>query len=51
MPLNETDFYINDFIGLKALNDAEKVQWVTFEGDHLQLTASNIKDTLVPFLK
>jgi len=28
--VHDTDFYINDYIGLKALEEAGKVQYVTF---------------------
>jgi len=50
LPLNATDFYNDDFIGLKAMNDQKKVHWVSFDGDHLQFTTDDIKNTIVPFL-
>lgn len=47
MPLNQTNFYNKDYIGLKTLNDAGKVHWETFYGDHLQLKSDDIKTKLV----
>lgn len=35
LPLNEMDFYNDDYIGLKSLNEAGKVKFETFDGDHL----------------
>lgn len=49
-PLEESDFYKNDYIGLKALTEAGKVQNVSFEGDHLQFSQADIDNTFVPFL-
>ena len=49
-PLEESDFYKNDYIGLKALNEAGKVQFNSVVGDHLQFSQSDIDNTIVPFL-
>lgn len=35
LPVNETDLYKNDMIGLKALDEAGKVTYDTFKGNHL----------------
>jgi palmitoyl-protein thioesterase len=45
------DFYNDDYIGLKALNDAGKVKFETFEGDHLEFSTQQVEDIIVPFLK
>lgn len=50
LPLNGTDFYNNDFIGLKNLTESGKVQYVSLPGDHLQFTTDDIKNTFIPFL-
>ena len=50
VPLKSSDFYLNDYIGLKTLMDANKVQFETFAGDHLQFTDKDINDTIIPFL-
>jgi len=41
-PLNSTDFYNKDYIGLKALNDAGKVKFDTFAGNHLTITRDQL---------
>lgn len=49
-PLEESDFYKNDNIGLKTLNEAGKITFSKIEGDHLQFTTQYIKETVIPFL-
>jgi palmitoyl-protein thioesterase len=49
--LEDSDFYKEDYIGVKSLNEAGKITWSKIEGDHLQFTTEYIKDTLIPFLK
>jgi len=49
-PLEKSDWYNSDAIGLKTLNEAKKVQFVKIEGDHLQFTAADITNTFIPFL-
>ena len=48
--LEDTDFYKNDLIGLKTLNEAKKVQFISIDGDHLQFSKTDINDTFIPFL-
>ena len=50
MPLEESDFYKNDNIGVKTLNEAGKIQFVSVVGDHLQFSQEDISNTIVPFL-
>lgn len=50
MALEDTDFYNNDYIGLKQMMDSGKVQFEKIEGDHLQFSQSDITNTFVPFL-
>jgi palmitoyl-protein thioesterase len=50
LPLNEMDFYNDDYIGLKSLNEAGKVTFETFEGDHLEFSTTQVNDIVVPFL-
>jgi palmitoyl-protein thioesterase len=50
VPLEDSDFYKNDLIGLKALNEAKKVQFEKIEGDHLQFSKADITNTFIPFL-
>jgi palmitoyl-protein thioesterase len=51
LPVTETDFYKNDNIGLKVLNEAGKVKFEEFPGDHLQFTDEQVHNIIVPFLK
>ena len=51
LPVNQTDFYKNDLIGLKTLDEAGKVQYASFEGNHLQMTNDEITNIIAPFLK
>jgi palmitoyl-protein thioesterase len=49
-PLEESAFYKDDYIGLRALNEAEKVQWVKIVGDHLQFSQEDMDNYFIPFL-
>jgi len=51
VPLEDSDFYKNDLIGLKSLNEAKKVQFISIDGDHLQFSKDDINNTFIPFLK
>lgn len=51
MPLNETDFYKNDNIGLKTLNEAGKVTFSSIVGNHLQFTEKDIENIIIPALE
>jgi palmitoyl-protein thioesterase len=46
----DTDFYKSDYIGLKKLNEAGKVQFVEWPGEHLQFTMEQVDKVIVPFL-
>uniref|UniRef100_A0A7S3MKV0 Palmitoyl-protein thioesterase 1 n=1 Tax=Favella ehrenbergii TaxID=182087 RepID=A0A7S3MKV0_9SPIT len=48
--LEDSDFYKNDYLGLKTLNEANKVQFVSVDGDHLQFSQDDINNTIIPFL-
>merc|ERR1712226_1032414 len=48
--LEDSDFYKNDDIGLKTLNEAKKVQFISVEGDHLQFSKDDVTNTFIPFL-
>lgn len=49
-PLEKSAFYQSDAIGLKTLNEAGKVQFVSIVGDHLEFTNADVTDIFVPFL-
>jgi len=48
--LEDSDFYKNDYLGVKQLNEAKKIQFVSVVGDHLQFSQSDIDNTIIPFL-
>ena len=50
LPYNQTEFYKQDLIGLKTLDEAGKVKFVEWEGDHLQFSFDKIQSVLAPFL-
>lgn len=48
--LEKSEFYQQDFLGLKKLNDAGKVSFVEFRGKHMQLYKDEIDKFVVPVL-
>ena len=48
--LEDSTFYKEDFIGLKALIEAGKVEYVSIAGDHLQFSEQDIDTYFIPFL-
>ena len=51
MPLNATKFYSEDALGLKTLNEAGKISFESWPGNHLQFTEADVTAKIVPFLK
>jgi palmitoyl-protein thioesterase len=49
VPLNESDFYINDNIGLKKLNEEGKVSFVEFQGEHVLYNIVEYYEEIVDF--
>lgn len=48
--LQQNEFYLKDFLGLKALNEAGKVDFFEFQGKHMQLTSEQMDKFVVPAL-
>ncbi|KAL4383127.1 hypothetical protein GQ457_15G000510 [Hibiscus cannabinus] len=46
-----TKLYTEDWIGLKALDDAGKVHYINVSGGHLGISNEDMKKHVVPFLK
>lgn len=44
----QTELYIEDWIGLKALDKEGKVKYVTFPGNHLNISYVHAKKYIVP---
>lgn len=51
LKVEDTDLYKNDEIGLKGLMEANKVDFVSIKGDHLQFTQDDLKNIIIPALK
>ncbi|KAJ6308615.1 hypothetical protein OIU76_018238 [Salix suchowensis] len=50
VPAHQTVLYTEDWIGLKALDDAGRVHFVNVSGGHLGISRSDMKRHVVPFL-
>ncbi|KAL8153105.1 hypothetical protein V2J09_010865 [Rumex salicifolius] len=48
---NKTELYTEDWIGLKTLNEAGKVEFVSVPGGHLAITQSLMDNYIVPYLE
>lgn len=51
LPVNETALYKEDWIGLKTLDDAGKVKYVSVPGNHLGIRPSDMLKYVVPYLE
>ncbi|KAI5081367.1 hypothetical protein GOP47_0004550, partial [Adiantum capillus-veneris] len=47
---NETDLYKDDWIGLRALDEAGKVTWLSLPGGHLHIKEAEMMTHVVPYL-
>ncbi|KAL2536620.1 alpha/beta-hydrolase superfamily protein [Forsythia ovata] len=50
LPAQETTLYTEDWIGLKALDEAGKVNFIKASGSHLEITYSEMKEYILPYL-
>ncbi|XP_016499403.1 uncharacterized protein LOC107818009 isoform X4 [Nicotiana tabacum] len=50
LPANETKLYIEDWIGLKILDEAGKVKFLNVSGSHLEISTSEMKKNILPYL-
>ncbi|KAI3693222.1 hypothetical protein L6452_33053 [Arctium lappa] len=50
LPAQETRLYTEDWIGLRALDEAGKVEFVNVTGGHLDITDDDMKKYMVPYL-
>ncbi|KAF7056128.1 hypothetical protein CFC21_063566 [Triticum aestivum] len=51
LPPQQTKLYQEDWIGLKALDDAGRVKFVSVAGDHLGISNSDMRKHILPYLK
>ncbi|CAM6105687.1 unnamed protein product [Calypogeia fissa] len=50
LPGQETDLYKEDWIGVKALDDAGRVDYIMFPGKHLVFSTDEMQESIVPYL-
>lgn len=51
LPAQETKLYTEDWIGLKTLDEAGKVKFINVTGGHLEISESDMKKYIVPYLE
>ncbi|XVE74097.1 hypothetical protein DITRI_Ditri11bG0171900 [Diplodiscus trichospermus] len=51
LPAQETKLYKEDWIGLKTLDEAGKVKFINVSGGHLQISESDMKKYIAPYLE
>eukprot|EP01018_Ginkgo_biloba_P001580 Gb_39825 [translate_table: standard] len=51
LPAQETALYKQDWIGLKALDDAGRVKYISVKGNHLGISESDMQKYIVPYLE
>lgn len=49
--LKDSDFYINDYIGVKKLVEENKINFVELEGNHLNFDYDDIDQHMIPVLQ
>ena len=49
IPLEDSDFYINDYIGLRKLNEEGKVEFVEFDQEHVLYNMKEYKEHILSF--
>lgn len=47
----QTKLYIEDWIGLRTLDKAGKVKFITLPGKHLEISSSDMRKYVLPYLK
>ncbi|KAF6149923.1 hypothetical protein GIB67_008644 [Kingdonia uniflora] len=51
LPPQQTKLYTEDWIGLKTLDEAGKVQFISVSGNHLGISQSDMRKYIVPYLE
>lgn len=49
--LEKSDFYINDYIGVRQLMEENKIKLLDLEGDHLNFDREDIETHMIPILR
>ncbi|CAN4125933.1 unnamed protein product [Withania somnifera] len=50
LPAQKTELYTEDWIGLKMLDEAGKVKFLNASGSHLEISVSEMKENILPYL-
>ncbi|PIA28702.1 hypothetical protein AQUCO_06700017v1 [Aquilegia coerulea] len=50
LPPQQTKLYVEDWIGLRTLDEAGKVKYISVPGNHLGISRSDMKKYVVPYL-
>ncbi|XP_059633858.1 uncharacterized protein LOC132276449 [Cornus florida] len=50
LPANQTSLYTEDWIGLKTLDDAGKVTYLSVPGEHANMSFSDMQTYIVPYI-
>ncbi|THU69051.1 hypothetical protein C4D60_Mb08t10290 [Musa balbisiana] len=51
LPPNQTTLYTEDWIGLKTLDDAGRVKYISVKGNHIKISQSDMRKHIVPYLE
>lgn len=51
LPAQETKLYTEDWIGLKTLDEAGKVKFISVPGGHMDVSKREMKQYIVPYLE
>lgn len=51
IPMQETDIYKEDWIGLRKLDQEKRIKFLECHGDHLKFTDQWFVDNIIPFLR
>ncbi|KAH9721123.1 alpha/beta-Hydrolases superfamily protein [Citrus sinensis] len=51
LPPQKTKLYTEDWIGLKTLDDAGRVHFISVAGGHLKISKADMKKHIIPYLK
>lgn len=51
IPLKNSDFYVNDYLGLRFLSENNRLILLELEGDHVSITYDQIEKYVIPILK
>jgi len=49
-PLKNSTLYQQDWVGLKQLDQQNKLQFLTCDGDHLRFTEQWFEDNIIPLI-